>query len=131
MRNTADVTGGKPIAVWQSISGLSATNPLVAFCDIHGRKREMLFFYFVSVTTLLKLNIYHQARPIRIKRICTRKKSVRAGNTSLLIKIDKKRNLTFRRPVVANMPAWNAIKCPHDIFWKLRPVTSLPRSALN
>jgi hypothetical protein len=36
MRNTADVTGGKHIAVLlQSISGVSAVNPLVAFCDIH------------------------------------------------------------------------------------------------
>jgi hypothetical protein len=52
MRNTADVTGGKPIAVLlQSISGLSAINPLVAFYDIHGGKREVLFFYFVSDTT--------------------------------------------------------------------------------
>jgi hypothetical protein len=46
MRNTADVTGGKPIAVLlQSISGVSAINPLVAFYDIHGGKREVLFFY--------------------------------------------------------------------------------------
>jgi hypothetical protein len=52
MRNTADVTGGKPIAVLlQSISGVSAINPLVAFCDIHGGKREVLFFYFVPDTT--------------------------------------------------------------------------------
>jgi hypothetical protein len=52
MRNTADVTGGKPIAVWsQSISGESAINPLVAFYDIHGGKREVLFFYFVPHTT--------------------------------------------------------------------------------
>jgi hypothetical protein len=52
MRNTADVTGGKPIAViLQSISGISAINPLVAFYDIHGGKREMLFFYFVPGTT--------------------------------------------------------------------------------
>jgi hypothetical protein len=44
MRNTADVTGGKPIAVLlQCISGVSANNPLVAFYDIHGRKREVLF----------------------------------------------------------------------------------------
>jgi hypothetical protein len=48
----ADVTGGKPIAVlFKSISGVSAINPLVAFSDIHGRKREMLFFYFVPETT--------------------------------------------------------------------------------
>jgi hypothetical protein len=44
MRNTADVTGGKPIAVLlQSISGVSA-NPLVAFYDIHGRKKECYTF---------------------------------------------------------------------------------------
>jgi hypothetical protein len=46
------VTGGKPIAVLlQSISGVSAMNPLVAFYDIHGGKREVLFFYFVPDTT--------------------------------------------------------------------------------
>jgi hypothetical protein len=50
MRNTADVTGGKPIAVLlQSISGVSAINPLVTFYDIHGGKREVLFFYFVPI----------------------------------------------------------------------------------
>jgi hypothetical protein len=52
MRNTADVTGGKPIAaLLQSISGVSAINPLVAFYDIHGGKREVLFFYFVPDAT--------------------------------------------------------------------------------
>jgi hypothetical protein len=52
MRNTADVTGGKPIAVLlQFISGVSAINPSVAFYDIHGGKREVLFFYFVPDTT--------------------------------------------------------------------------------
>jgi hypothetical protein len=52
MKNTADMTGGKPIAVLlQSISGVSAINPLVAFYDIHGGKREVLFFYFVLDTT--------------------------------------------------------------------------------
>jgi hypothetical protein len=46
------VTDGKPIAVLlQSISGISAINPLVAFYDIHGGKREVLFFYFVPDTT--------------------------------------------------------------------------------
>jgi hypothetical protein len=49
MKNTADVTGGKPIAVLlQSISSVSL---LVAFYDIHGGKREVLFFYFVPDTT--------------------------------------------------------------------------------
>jgi hypothetical protein len=43
MKNTADVTGGKPIAILlQSISGVSA---LVAFNDINGRKREVLFYF--------------------------------------------------------------------------------------
>jgi hypothetical protein len=53
MRNTADVTGGKPLAVFlQSIAGASAINPLVAFYDIHGGKTQVLFFYFVPDTTL-------------------------------------------------------------------------------
>jgi hypothetical protein len=67
MRNTADVTDGKPLTVWlQSIScedavnplvahhrliavylmwetAAVAVNPLVAFYDFHGRKREVLF----------------------------------------------------------------------------------------
>jgi hypothetical protein len=45
MNNTADVTGGKHIAVLlQSISGVSAINPLVAFYVIHAGKREVLLF---------------------------------------------------------------------------------------
>jgi hypothetical protein len=45
MRNNADVTGGKPIAVLlQPISGVSAVNPLVAFYDIHGGKKQVLLF---------------------------------------------------------------------------------------
>jgi hypothetical protein len=52
MRNTADVTGRKPIAVLlQTISGVMAINPLIAFYDIHGGKREVLLFYFVPDTT--------------------------------------------------------------------------------
>jgi hypothetical protein len=52
MRNTAGVTGGKPIAILlQSISVVSAINPLAAFYDIHGGKREVLLFYFVPDTT--------------------------------------------------------------------------------
>jgi hypothetical protein len=52
MRNTAEVTGGRPIAVLlQSISGVSATNPLVTFYDIHGEKTEVRLFYFVPDTT--------------------------------------------------------------------------------
>jgi hypothetical protein len=46
------VTGGKSIVVLlQSMSGVSAINALVAFYDIQGRKREVLFFYFVTDTT--------------------------------------------------------------------------------
>jgi hypothetical protein len=60
------MTGGKPIAVLlQSISGLIAINPLVAFYNIHGRKREVLFFYFVPDTTrdllILCINIVMHA----------------------------------------------------------------------
>jgi hypothetical protein len=52
MSNAEGVTGGKPIAVSsQSISGVNAINPLIAFNDILGRKREVLFFYFVPDTT--------------------------------------------------------------------------------
>jgi hypothetical protein len=52
MRNIADVTGGEPIAVLlQSISDVSAINPLVTFYDTHGGMREVLFFYFVPDTT--------------------------------------------------------------------------------
>jgi hypothetical protein len=47
MKNTADVTGGKPIAVLlQSISGVSAINPLVAFFDIYGGKRGAILLFF-------------------------------------------------------------------------------------
>jgi hypothetical protein len=52
MSNTADMTDGKAIAVLsQFISGVIAINLLVTFYDIHGRKREVLFFYFVPGTT--------------------------------------------------------------------------------
>jgi hypothetical protein len=51
MSNSKAVTGGKPIAVClQSISGVKAINPLVAFYNIHGRKKDVLFFYFVPDT---------------------------------------------------------------------------------
>jgi hypothetical protein len=57
MKNTADVTGGKPIAVLlQSILGVSAINSLDAFYDTHGGKREVLFFYFVPDTTRYEVN---------------------------------------------------------------------------
>jgi hypothetical protein len=41
MRVTADVTGGKLIAVLlQSIQYVSAINSVVSFYDIHGRKKK-------------------------------------------------------------------------------------------
>jgi hypothetical protein len=49
MRNTLDVTGGKPVAA--AHSGMSAVNPLIAFYDIHGRLGEVLFYSFVPDTT--------------------------------------------------------------------------------
>jgi hypothetical protein len=49
MTDTADVAGGKPI------SGANAVYPLVASYDIHGRKREALFFYFAPDTTRDKI----------------------------------------------------------------------------
>jgi hypothetical protein len=49
-----EITGGKPanrpVVLLQYISGVSAINPLVAFYDIHGGKREVLFLYFVPDT---------------------------------------------------------------------------------
>jgi hypothetical protein len=72
------VIGGKPIAVLlQSISDVSAIkcnlchvtnkdisfflsiNPLVTFYDIHGRKREVLFFYFVMDSTRDLVNLFN------------------------------------------------------------------------
>jgi hypothetical protein len=59
MNNTAAVTGGKPIAIWsQSISDVSAFNLLVAFYDIHRRKREVLFLILSCVETIRDKNIY-------------------------------------------------------------------------
>jgi hypothetical protein len=56
MRNTADVTDGKPIAVLlQSISGVSAIHPLVAFYDIHGKeKRGAIILFCLGHHTGLK-----------------------------------------------------------------------------
>jgi hypothetical protein len=36
----------------ESVSSVGAINPLVACNDIHGRKREVLFFSYVSETLL-------------------------------------------------------------------------------
>jgi hypothetical protein len=63
MSNTADVTGCKPIAVWsQFILGVNAINPLVAFYDIYGRKREVIFVYFVPDTTRACMYLFNLIR---------------------------------------------------------------------
>jgi hypothetical protein len=51
MRNTADVIGGKTIAILLQTIFYDIRLSLVAFYDIHGGKREMLFFYFVPDPT--------------------------------------------------------------------------------
>jgi hypothetical protein len=59
------VTSGKPIAVWlQSISGVSAVNPLVAFYDIQEKGRcAILFFYPGHHTRLDRHCIKHLCHP--------------------------------------------------------------------
>jgi hypothetical protein len=70
MRNTADVTGGKPIAVLlQSISDVSAINPLVAFYDIHGGKREVLFFYLDYLLLLFSVSLISRGQPLLAKHV--------------------------------------------------------------
>jgi hypothetical protein len=62
MKTTTDITGGKPIAVFIIL------RHLVAFYDIHGGKREVLFFYFVPDTTrdLLMITINNKGALVRI-----------------------------------------------------------------
>jgi hypothetical protein len=73
MRNTADVTGGKYIAVQsRSISGVSAVNPLVAFYDIRGRNEKVLFFCFVPApheTKIFLQLVIISVPPLRIYTI--------------------------------------------------------------
>jgi hypothetical protein len=69
MRNTADVTGGKPIVLLQSISGVGAINPLVAFYDIHGGKREVLFFYSVTDTIRDIHGFYNMVKTFWLPRL--------------------------------------------------------------
>jgi hypothetical protein len=74
---TADVTGGKPIAVWShSISGVNAINSLVTIYEIHGRKREVLFCFCPS----------HQTRHTEIGTyVCTK------NSVSYFYRQDKKK----------------------------------------
>jgi hypothetical protein len=69
MRNTADVIGGKPIAVL--LQSISDVNPLVAFYDIHRGKREVLFFYFVPDTTRDYYKLTTHTNTIKLKYIDT------------------------------------------------------------
>jgi hypothetical protein len=72
MRNTADVTGGKPIAVLlQSISGVSTIKPIVTFYDIPRGKREVLFFYFVPDTLKYNLRKYSSTVHVCVARLHT------------------------------------------------------------
>jgi hypothetical protein len=71
MRNTADVTGGKPFAVGsQSIADVSAVNPYT-FNHIHRRKGEVLFllgvfvsFYYVFVFFVIYFSVSVQLRTL-------------------------------------------------------------------
>jgi hypothetical protein len=55
MRTIADVTGGKLIAVWsQSISGVSADNPLVAFNETLQQKIVIRKWFVYDITQNLK-----------------------------------------------------------------------------
>jgi hypothetical protein len=59
MKNTSDMTDGKPIAVWsQSISGVNTVNPLVAFYDIHVGK-EVIILSQTKHETKYKSNPTH------------------------------------------------------------------------
>jgi hypothetical protein len=71
MSNTAYVTGGKPIDVRsQFISEVNAVNPSVAFYDIHGKKNEVLFFYFVPDTTRYKVYLDRKIIPQFFSMYC-------------------------------------------------------------
>jgi hypothetical protein len=64
------VKGGKPIAVLlQSISGVSAINPLVAFYNIHGGKREVLFFNLVHHTRHYFIIYIHLCAIAKVKQV--------------------------------------------------------------
>jgi hypothetical protein len=61
------VRGGKPNAVLlQFISGVSAINPIVAFYDIHGGKKKVLFFYFVP-KLIINLNPFYLSSQFQSK----------------------------------------------------------------
>jgi hypothetical protein len=84
-RNTADMTVGKPIAApsdrsLRFKSGLRAVNPLVAFYDIHGRKREVSIFHFVPDSTR-EIYLHNIMLLFQISNLCD------CTSTALLIKL--------------------------------------------
>jgi hypothetical protein len=56
-----------------------AINPLVAFYDIHGRKREVLFFYFVPDTTR---DLYSLTHIIRVLILIDKKNEMQSRSIS-------------------------------------------------
>jgi hypothetical protein len=104
MRNTADVIGSKPIAVLlQSISDVSAIDPLVAFYDIHGRKRQVIFFYFVPDTTRLNLIFIINSTLPRTKNRMNSELFISLPKDSLLLLGDW---LATRRWGWGDLPRW-------------------------
>jgi hypothetical protein len=54
VKNTAEVTGGKPIAtLLQSISGVSAINLLVAFYDVQKVYKYIIIYCLVPIVQAL------------------------------------------------------------------------------
>jgi hypothetical protein len=90
-RNTLNVTGGKPNGVWsQSISGVNGINPLVAFYGIHGRQRQVLFFYFVpaitrNMTRQVILCYYCNILHLIVIRICIQQSSIARWPAGLVV----------------------------------------------
>jgi hypothetical protein len=84
MSNTADVTGGKPIAVW---SQSKVKMLLIALYDIHGRKSAILLFFpghhtrlkkesrkrlYKFALTSIKLPLWLRITPYRVGRLSLR-----------------------------------------------------------
>jgi hypothetical protein len=115
VRNTAEVTGGKPIAVlWQSISDLSAVNPLVAFYDIHGRKGAALFALSRTPHEIEQHNIHPSCNIICWEFIPMLRGLRRSNNLKTIAKfekykiygIDTSRNKSL--PFYCRRPMWRS-----------------------
>jgi hypothetical protein len=107
------VTSGKPIAARSySISGASAINPLVAFYDIHRRKREVQFFYFVPDTTKGNLSYNKISKCLIIKYVYVFLEKL-IGCTML------KTNINILRPKL-NCSTLHIIKIYRRPIWRSR-----------